>query len=194
MTYNYIQKEVRIKLTRMRIILFVMVVVFLVIIYLSYPYLQKWYQSTKPITEINYFGVPMKFREDVRLAKNIEVYPNETYIKSIFRSREIEGITIGILNFTNQTNIIGVEAVEITFKLSSFYSIVALPVVIKGKEIGSFYEISGNSTNPVIIIIPPAIANETLVKAENYTIFISGKTLKDLDLATIKFIAVVLGL
>jgi hypothetical protein len=33
-----------------------------------------------------------------------------------------------------------------------------------------------------------------LVKAENYTIFISGKTLKDLDLATIKFIAIVLGI
>jgi hypothetical protein len=139
-------------------------------------------------------GVPMKFREDIRLAKNIEVYPNETYLKSIFRSKEIKGITIGILNFTNQTNIIGVEAVEITFKLSSFYSIAALPVVIKGKEIESFYEISGNSTNPVIIIIPPAIANETLVRVENYTVFISGKTLKDLDLATIKFISVVLGI
>jgi hypothetical protein len=98
------------------------------------------------------------------------------------------------LNFTNETNVIGVEAVEITFKLSSFYSIAALPVVIKGKEIGSFYEISGNSTHPVIIIIPPAIANETLVRAENYTVFISGKTLKDLDLATIKFISVVLGI
>jgi hypothetical protein len=178
----------------MRIILFVIVVIFLAIIYFSYPYLQKWYQSTKPMTEINYFGVPMKFREDVRLAKNIEVYPNETYIKSIFRSREINGITIGILNFTNETNIIGVEAVEITFKLSSFYSLASLPVAIKGKEIGSLYEISGNSTNPVIIIIPPIIANETLVRAENYTVFISGKTLKDLDLATIKFMAVVLGI
>jgi hypothetical protein len=194
MTYRRVPREVRIKLTRMRIILFLIVVAFIAIIYLSYPHLQKWYQSTKPMTEINYFGVPMRFREDVRLAKNIEVYPNETYIKSIFRSREINGITIGILNFTNETNIIGVEAVEITFKLSSFYSLASLPVAIKGKEIGSLYEISGNSTNPVIIIIPPTIANETLVRAENYTVFISGKTLKDLDLATIKFISVVLGI
>ena len=194
MSYKYVPKEVRIKITKMKIIAFAIIAIVLTVLYISYPYLQKWYQSTQPITEINYFGVPMKFREDIRLAKNIEVYPNETYLKSIFRSREIKGITIGILNFTNETNIIGVEAVEITFKLSSFYSIAALPVVIKGKEIGSFYEISGNSTNPVIIIIPPAIANETLVKAENYTIFISGRTLKDLDLATIKFIAVVLGI
>jgi hypothetical protein len=194
MAYKYVPKEVKIKLTKMKIIAFAIAAIVLTFLYVYYPYLQKWYQSTQPLTEINYFGVPMKFREDIRLAKNIEVYPNETYLKSIFRSREIKGITIGVLNFTNETNIIGVEAVEITFKLSSFYSISGLPVAIKGKEIGSLYEISGNSTNPVIIIIPPSIANETLVKAENYTVFISGKTLKDLDLATIKFIAIVLGI
>jgi hypothetical protein len=194
MAYKYVPKEVKIKLTKMKIIAFATVAILLTFLYVYYPYLQKWYQSAQPITEINYFGVPMKFREDIRLAKNIEVYPNETYLKSIFRSREIKGITIGVLNFTNETNIIGVEAVEITFKLSSFYSIAGLPVAIKGKEIGSLYEISGNSTNPIIIIIPPSIANETFVKAENYTVFISGKTLKDLDLATIKFIAIVLGI
>jgi hypothetical protein len=194
MVYKYAPKEIKVKLTRKRIIVFAVIAIATTIFYICYPYLQKWYQSTQPITEINYFGVPMKFREDIRLAKNIEVYPNETYIKSIFRNKEIKGITIGILNFTNETNVIGVEAVEITFKLSSFYSMAGLPVVIKGKEIGSFYEISGNSTNPVIIIIPPTIANETLVRAENYTVFISGKTLKDLDLATIKFISVVLGI
>jgi hypothetical protein len=194
MAYKYVPKEVKIKLTKMKIIAFATVAILLTFLYVYYPYLQKWYQSTQPLTEINYFGVPMKFREDIRLAKNIEVYPNETYLKSIFRSREIKGITISVLNFTNETNIIGVEAVEITFKLSSFYSIAGLPVAIKGKEIGSLYEISGNSTNPVIIIMPPSIANETLVKAENYTVFISGKTLKDLDLATIKFISVVLGI
>jgi hypothetical protein len=194
MAYKYVPKEVKIKLTKMKIIAFATVAILLTFLYVYYPYLQKWYQSTQPLTEINYFGVPMKFREDIRLAKNIEVYPNETYLKSIFRSREIKGITIGVLNFTNETNIIGVEAVEITFKLSSLYSIAGLPVAIKGKEIGSLYEISGNSTNPLIIIIPPSIANETLVRAENYTVFISGKTLKDLDLATIKFIAIVLGI
>jgi hypothetical protein len=187
-------KEVKIKLTKIKIIAFVIIAISIAVLYISYPYLQKWYKSTKKITEINYFGVSMKFREDIRLAKSIEVYPNETYIKSIFRNKDIKGIIIGILNFTNQTNVIGVEAVEITFKLSSFYSLASLPVAIKGKEIGSLYEISGNSTNPVIIIIPPTIANETLVRAENYTIFISGKTLKDLDLSTIKFIAIVLGI
>jgi len=194
MSYKYAPKEVMIKLTKMKIIAIVMITLVLTILYFSYPYLKEWYLSMKPITEINYFGVPMKFREDIRLARSIEVYPNETYVKSIFRSKELKSVTIGILNYTNQTNIIGVEAVEITFKLSSFYSLASMPVIIKGKEIGSISEIIGNSTNPVIIIIPPSIANETLVRVENYTVFISGKTLKELDLATIKFITLVLGI
>jgi len=194
MAYKYVPKEVRVKLTKMKIIAIVMITLVLTILYFSYPYLKEWYLSMKPITEINYFGVPMKFREDIRLARSIEVYPNETYVKSIFRSKELKSVTIGILNHTNQTNIIGVEAVEITFKLSSFYSLASMPVIIKGKEIGSISEIIGNSTNPVIIIIPPSIANETLVRVENYTVFISGKTLKELDLATIKFITLILGI
>jgi len=194
MTYKYVPKEVRIKLTKMKIIAFAIIAITLTILYVSLPYLQNWYQSKRPLTEINYFGVPMKFREDIRLARNVTVYPNETYIKSIFRNKNIERITIGILNYTNETNVIGVEAVEITFKLSTFYSLVPMKVAIKGKEIGSIYEIEGNETNPLIIIIPPSIANETSVKAEDYTVFISGKSLKELDLATIKFMVIALGI
>jgi len=194
MTYKYIPKEIKIKLTKIKIIAFAIIAIASTILYVSLPYLQNWYQSSKPLTEINYFGMPMKFREDIRLARDIAVYPNETYIKSIFRNKGIERVTIGILNYTNETNVIGVESVEITFKLSTFYSLVPMKVAIKGKEIGSLYEIEGNATNPLIIIIPPSIANETSVKAENYTVFISGKSLKELDLATIKFITVVLGI
>ena len=194
MTYKHTTREVKIKLTKMKIIAFSAIAIVLTILYVSYPYLQKWYESTQPITEINYFGVPMKFREDIRLSRNIEVYPSETQIKAIFRSKNVSSVTIGIFNFTNETNVIGVEAVEITFKLSSFYTLASMPVVIKGKEIGGIYDISGNSTNPVIIIIPPSISNETLIRVENYTVFIYGKTLKELDLATIRFISLVLGI
>ncbi|MGC8993516.1 MAG: hypothetical protein ACP5JK_01955 [Candidatus Aenigmatarchaeota archaeon] len=192
--YKYIPKEVRMKITKKRIIIFSIAAILLTLLYVSFPYIQEWYKSSQPLTEINYFGVPMKFREDIRLAKNIPVYPNDDYIKSIFRNKDLKGITISILNTTNQTNIIGVEAVEITFKLSTFYNLAGLPIAIKGKEVSSFFQIQGNKTNPVIVIIPPIAANETVVRAENYTVIISGKNLKDLDLATIKFITIVLGI
>jgi len=136
----------------------------------------------------------MEFREDLRLAKNIQVYPNESYLKQVFWRRDIERISLAILNSTNQTNLIGVEAYEITFKLTAFYSLNKVPIEIKGKEVSNIYELKGNSTNPVIIIIPPSLANETLVRAENYTVYISGKSLKDLDLATVKFLMVILGI
>ena len=198
MSYSCKSKEIRIRIKSKSVKAIILVAILLaVVLYFvinHFDSIQKLYVESRPIFEIKYHGIPMKFREDIRLAKNIEVYPNETYLKSIFRNKEIRGVTIGILNYTNQTNIIGVESVEITFKLSSFYSLASIPVIIKGKEIGSLSEISGNSTNPVIIIIPPSIANETLVRVENYTVFISGKSLKELDLATIKFIALVLGI
>jgi len=136
----------------------------------------------------------MEFREDLRLAKNIQVYPNESYLKQVFWRRDIERISLAILNSTNQTNLIGVEAYGITFKLTAFYSLNKLSPEVKGKEVSSIYELKGNSTNPVIIIIPPSLANETLVRAENYTVYISGKSLKELDLATVKFLMVILGI
>ncbi len=194
MSYKYVPKEVRIKLTRKRIFLVLTIIAFIFSLYLALTYLIQLYESSKPLKRITYMGVPMEFREDIRLAKNIEVYPDESFIKSIFWGRELKEITIGVLNYTNETNLIGVEAVEITFKLSSFYTLMNMKVSIKGKEIGSIEEIRGNSTHPAIVIVPPSIANETAVRLEDYKLIISGKSIKELDLATIKFILLVLGI
>jgi hypothetical protein len=194
MAYKYVPKEVKIKLTKMKIIAFAIVAIALTIFIAALPYITEWYNSLQPITRVTYNGIIIKFRDDLKSARKVEVYPNESYLKSIFLNNSINEVIIGVLNSTNQTGIIGVEVWEISFKLSLFYSLNGLKVRLRGEQIEKYTDLVGNSTNPVIIIIPPAIANETLVKAENYTVFISGKTLKDLDLATIKFIAVVLGI
>jgi hypothetical protein len=194
MTYKYVPKEVKIKLTKMKIIAFAIAAIIITIFIASLPYITEWYNSLQPITRATYKGIIIEFRNDLRLARKIEVYPNESYLRSIFLNKSVNEVIIGVLNSTNQTGVIGVEVWEISFKLSLFYSLNGLKVRIRGEQIEKYTDLVGNSTHPVIIIIPPAIANETLVKAENYTIFISGKTLKDLDLATIKFISIVLGL
>jgi hypothetical protein len=194
MAYKYVPKEVKIKLTKMRIIAFAIAVIIITIFIASLPYITEWYNSLQPITRVTYKGIIIEFRDDLRSARKIEVYPNESHLKSIFLNKSVNEVIIGVLNSTNQTGVIGVEVWEISFKLSLFYSLNGLKVRLRGEQIEKCTDLVGNSTNPVIIIIPPAIANETLVKAENYTVFISGKTLKDLDLATIKFISVVLGI
>jgi hypothetical protein len=194
MPYKYVPKEVKVKLTKMRIIAFAIAVIIITIFIASLPYITEWYNSLQPITRVTYKGIIIEFRDDLRSARKIEVYPNESYLKSIFLNKSVNEVIIGVLNSTNQTGVIGVEVWEISFKLSLFYSLNGLKVRLRGEQIEKYTDLVGNSTNPVIIIIPPAIANETLVRVENYTVFISGKTLKDLDLATIKFIAVVLGI
>jgi hypothetical protein len=194
MAYKYVPKEVKIKLTKMKIIAFAIVAIIITIFIASLPYITEWYNSLQPITRVTYNGIIIEFRDDLRSARKIEVYPNESYLKSIFLNKSVNEVIIGVLNSTNQTGAIGVEVWEISFKLSLFYSLNGLKVRLRGEQIEKYTDLVGNSTHPVIIIIPPAIANDTLVKAENYTVFISGKTLKDLDLATIKFISVVLGI
>lgn len=185
---------VKIRLTKERLIALSVFILTSIAIILLYPHLYSLYKSTQPIKKIVYFNVPMEFREDLRLAKNISVIPNEDSIRRIFWNRGLKKITIAILNSTNQTSLIGVEAYEITFKLTTFYTIKRMNVEIKGREISEAHEISGDSSNPVIVIIPPELANETSVRVEDYNVYISGKSLKELDLATIKFIMTVLHL
>lgn len=185
---------VKIRLTKERLIALSVFILTSIAIILLYPHLYSLYKSTQPIKKIVYFNVPMEFREDLRLAKNISVIPNEDSIRRIFWNRGLKKITIAVLNSTNQTSLIGVEAYEITFKLTTFYTIKRMNVEIKGREISEVYEISGDSSNPVIVIIPPELANETSVRVEDYNVYISGKSLKELDLATIKFIMIVLHL
>ncbi|MEM4511662.1 MAG: hypothetical protein QXI09_00440 [Candidatus Aenigmatarchaeota archaeon] len=187
-------EDVKISLDIKKIILISVLIFALFIIDFCLPQIYSWYKSLQPVTKIVYFNIPMEFRADLRLAKNIEVYPNEEIIKDVFWNKNLNRITIAILNTTNETHYIGVEAYEITFKLVSFYTLNGLSVEVKGKEVSDILELKGNSTNPVIYIIPPAIANETLVRLENYTVFISGRSLRELDLATTKFIMTVLGI
>ncbi|MEM0333596.1 MAG: hypothetical protein QXX30_04035 [Candidatus Aenigmatarchaeota archaeon] len=184
--------KINISIKRVTILATTLFIIFA--IYFYYPQIYNWYKYSQPVKKIVYFNVPMEFREDLRLAKNIGVYPNEEIIREIFWNQELNRITIAVLNTTNETHYIGVEAYEITFKLTSFYTLNGLSVEIKGKEVSDILELKGNYTNPVIYIIPPVIANEALVRIENYTVFISGKSLKELDLATIRFIITVLGI
>ncbi|MEM5815285.1 MAG: hypothetical protein QXD89_02245 [Candidatus Aenigmatarchaeota archaeon] len=194
MSYKYKPKEVRIKVTKQRLLIFSVIILLFFILVAFYPNIVSWYSSFQPLKEISYFNIQMKFREDLKAAKNIAVYPDEDSIKKVFWRENIKGIFLGILNSTNQTNFIGVEAYEITFKLSSFYTLNGLSIEIKGREIARIDELKGNYTHPVILIIPPVIANETAVRLQNYTVYVSGKSLKELDLSTIKFLMIVLNI
>jgi hypothetical protein len=123
MAYKYVPKEVRIKLTKMKIIAFAIAAIIITIFIASLPYITEWYNSLQPITRVTYKGIIIEFRDDLRSARKIEVYPNESYLRSIFLNKSVNEVIIGVLNSTNQTGAIGVEVWEISFKLSLFYSL-----------------------------------------------------------------------
>jgi len=134
----------------------------------------------------------LQFRANLREASKVAVYPNESSIKSIFYNPAIKTVYICFKN-TTQNSLVAVEAWEISYKLKTFYLLVGLPVDFKGQEVSSYSQ-EGNSTSPVIVLIPPVDANETAVRAGNYTVYISGKDMHSFDLATEKFLMVVLDI
>lgn len=186
---------IKIKITRSRVFAAILLLISLAFLFRYFPELLKWYEATKPLKKIIYYNLPLEFRADLKLAKNIKVYPSESIIRDIFWNNSLRRITIAVLNSTNETHYIGVEAYEIAFKLGLFYTLKGYFVEIKGQEVNNVSELKGNITHPIIYIIPPVLSNnETIVKVENFTVLIAGKDLRDLDLATIKFLMIVLGI
>jgi len=186
--YKYTPKKVRIRLTKLKILAFVITVISFSIVYVEYP---ATYKLVMPIKNVNYYGIPLQFRADLKEASKVHVYPNQNSL-NIFHNHKIKTIYIAFKN-TTQNSLVEVEAWEIAYKLKIFYLLAKHPVRIKGMNITN-YKIQGNPTEPIIVLVPPVDANETAVRVNKYTVYISGKDLHGFDLATEKFLMVVLGI
>jgi hypothetical protein len=57
-----------------------------------------------------------------------------------------------------------------------------------------YANLPGKIQNPIIALVHPKYANETAVRNEGHVTYISGTNYKDFDLATIRFLMVVLGI
>ena len=163
-----------------------------VIIFASILIYKKLEYYFLPVTKVNYYGILLTFRSDLKQAKLTPVYPSDQYF-GIFRNPNIRNIYICFRNTTNNS-LVAVEAYEITYKLKTFYNLARVPVEIQGKNVTYYGQIKGNSTSLVIYIIPPVDANGTYVNITNYTVYVSGTSVKNLDYATEKLLIGVLGI
>jgi hypothetical protein len=180
---------VKVSLTRSQaIILITVLVATLAIIYV--------YIITKPpqpITTVEYYGNMLTFRENLIEANNITVSPSDKAISDAMTNSRIENITIVFKN-TTDLSYTAVQAFEITYKLRIQHLVNNRDIAISAKEVDSLDNITGTAENPMIVLIPPSIANDTYVALTDNTVRISGKTYKDYNLATIKFLIVTLGI
>jgi hypothetical protein len=150
----------------------------------------------KLTTAVYYRGKAYTFRQDVKAAEKIPVYPNDKTLRDLFWDYKIKNITILYNPAINTSGFYQVEAFELTYKLSQIYMSL-YPLVIQknfgGQEIASYDNITREEGVLKIVLIPPAVANDTYVRVGGNRVFISGKTYREFDLATIKTILSVMG-
>jgi hypothetical protein len=150
-----------------------------------------YYFSQRPIYTINYGGIILNFRADLREANKVPVYPNESLIHEILWDPEIKNVTIVFMN-TTDVSLTAIQAFEIAYKLTIAYKMHNYFVTISAKEVNSFENLSASKENPFIALAPPSISNETLIETENNVIFIKAKTNKEFDLAAVKLMIIAL--
>ena len=148
-----------------------------------------FYQASKPITTWQIDGFKFTFRNDLRKADKIPVYPSEdaVYLKLI--NPIVKNVTIAFKYGTKEeNNLYKVEAVEITYKLTLFYKIKGMEVEFDSMQVDSYENLPGKFQNPIIALVPPSFSNETEIKIEDHVIYVKGKTKEEFDLAVIKLL------
>lgn len=194
MEYHYKSKDTMLsfRLSRKRAIVLTAVIVISVaaaLLATVYPW---------PITSVGYNNVILQFGVNLRDARNVPVYPNANAVANVINVSRINGVTF-VLQNTSDDYSSKVEAVEIVLKLSTAYNIFDTnfydpnsnhePLIVK-----SFDNLNATQRNPYIVLVPPSISDGNYVKVVGNSVFISGKTQHDFDLATAKFILSSIGI
>lgn len=177
-----VKEGIKFRVTKNRII-------FLIILCSIISSVLFYYFFIRPIYYVNYNGQLLKFRVDLREANKIRVYTDESSVYNLLWNPEIKNLTIVFMN-TSDMNYTEVEAFEIAFKLKIAYMSSNFPVKISGQDVSSFENLTKEDV--FIALIPPSISNETSVRVEDNIIFIRGKSFKEFDLATVKFLMIAL--
>jgi hypothetical protein len=144
--------------------------------------------SNKPQTAYvyKYKGEIFFFRANLTEALKIPVYPDEKAIFDAVMNESVKRINIVFVNSTDN-GLVAVNGFEVSSKLSAIFYLNGMAKKIKGLEVSN-YSLKGTEDTLIIALIPPVLANKTEVRLEDHVIFISGKTEKEFDLATIKFL------
>jgi hypothetical protein len=186
----------KLKITKKRIIS----IVALLAVFVGLLYSLNYYNAhLKPITTLDYKGIPIGFRQDLREAIKVPLYPNDEYLRIGLIHPLVQNITIAFKD-VNKTEdpYYSLEGVEIVSKLKVAYGFVNPPTYpnFTAVEVTSYENLPGKIQIPIIALIHPEYANETSVRfdANAHVVYIQGKTHKDFDLATIRFLIAALDI
>lgn len=197
--------KVKIKIERKVLSSVVLVAVLsLAIVGLVMLYMSIAPKPEKPITSIIYNGQLISFRADLREADKVPVYPGETQVYLDTIHPLVDDVTIAFKDAGEEDNpLYIVEEIEIITKMTAAYRRMLASYNVTSEEdmpefdavpIEQYAWLPGKIQNPIIAIVHPKYANETAVRNEGHVTYISGTTKEDLDLATVKFLMIVLDI
>lgn len=182
---EYSKGSIKIKVSNRQIIL----ATFLVLLISTGIYV--YFQIPQPIKYYEYKGVPIFFRQDLREAAKIEVRPFENGPRLTLLNPLVTNITFVFIPASEgQNGIYLVEEVEIIQKLTVAFAKDGIPLPgFKAVNVTSYENLSGKIQNPIIALVHPEYSNETVVQATtDHVVYIKGKTFKEFDLATVRFL------
>jgi hypothetical protein len=197
----------KVRVTRERAILFASILIIIILVALLFQQVKLLValliqQIKFPLYSLNYHGMKISFRINLRDAKDVKVYPSENAVRDEIMNQFVDNITIVYKPNESINSHYAVEVFEIVNKLAVAYRlkfgyIPNFNVV----NVTSYENLTGSSSNPKIALVHPIYSNETSVRLDNHVIYIQGQNatswqdqLKNFDLATVKFLMVALGI
>lgn len=147
----------------------------------------------KPITRYVFFGTELQFRDDLRIAQNISVHPDEKSILYKVWDPQITKVKIAYIPTqepSDENSLLALNIFEIRFKLDVAYRNPNFNWIneFTSIELSSFDDINQTNDTLVIVLVRPSLADKTVVEMDGNVIYIKGQTAEDLDKATIKFL------
>jgi len=181
---------VSVKITKRRIFFSTIFVLFALVIAFYVFY------APEPIYSWNYHGNMIGFRADIREAEKVSVYPSETALFNEINSQLIQNMTILFKSAGEKENPYYIlQEFEIIQKLTLLFKRIQISPGFNANTTDSYENIFGKIQNPIIVLVHPKFANETSVTVTpNHVIYIKGKTNRDFDLATTKFLMVAMSI
>ncbi len=193
------KNSINVALTKDQLAFIIAISVLIIAAYLAYVYIPRPIYSIPINSPGGTFD--LQFRADLREATKVPVYPSERKLFNEMSSAFIENITIAFMPVEEENGIYIAENFEIINKLSLVHSIIGIRPGFKAVNVSSYENLPGKIQNPIIALVHPEYANETSVRVDGHVVTISGRPTddtsnpyKNLDLATTKFLMVVLGI
>jgi hypothetical protein len=184
--------KIRISKQRLKFgIIFVsLTLIFAILVYFFFPF---------PVTEWRYGTAVLKFRVDLRKANEIQALPSCSEIHETFNSRFMHNITIYFQNNSasnvNDYALFAVETAELTYKMTRYFleqkrivGIDTQPWNVPGADP------LGSVRHPRIYLLSPSTSQTNQVELRNWTLQITGRNLREFDLATAKALICILGI